>query len=155
MPQQLTVMAETPAERAQRKHRSFLRRSLAGTPITSSDGLFERACRWVLPWTIRTYPGLLRGIEQLLGGRAEQGAISGWRYDRRNMPDWAAAALADYLEARAAAALELVAELRAYHAPGRGGRRTGFTVVGPDGLDRRGNRARSRRKDSAAPSSDK
>jgi hypothetical protein len=49
----------------------------------------------------------------LLGGRAKWGAIEGWRFGRRNPPDWAIDALAAHLDkiaSEAASAARLLRE---------------------------------------------
>jgi hypothetical protein len=97
--------------------------------------LSERALTWFLPWTVRNYPGLRRGLVQLFGLHVSYSGIKGWRSGRRSMPDWAAATLANMIEARCRTGMDIVAELRAYRAPEK--RRSGFCTVGPDGSDKR------------------
>jgi hypothetical protein len=95
----------------------------------------ERALTWFCPWPRWAYPGLRRGLVQLFGLRVSYSAIKGWRTGRRNMPDWAAAMLANVIETRCQTGMSLVAELRAYRAPEK--RPGGFCTVGPDGSDKR------------------
>ena len=125
--------------RTRRKERrgyaQFHRRALAPPNLTGRYTLSERALTWLLPWTVRNYPGLRRGLVQLFGLHVSYSAIKGWRTGRRNMPDWAAATLANMIEARCRTGTDIVAELRAYRAPEK--RRSGFCTIGPDGSDKR------------------
>lgn len=101
-------------------------RTLAPPPLTARDTLAERAIRWILPWTVRSYPGLRRGIVELLGHRVTFSAVRGWRTERRTMPATMAELMADFIESRSRAGLALVDELRAYAATHRAKPQTGL-----------------------------
>jgi hypothetical protein len=121
--------------KARRGHAQFPRRTLAPPKLTGRYTLSERALTWFLPWTVRNYPGLQHGLVQLFGLHVSYSAIKGWRTGRRNMPDWAAATVANMIEARCRTGMDIVAELRAYRAPQK--RPSGFCTVGPEGSDKR------------------
>lgn len=88
-----------------------------------------RALDWLFPWESAGYPGVVRGIVELLGKRVTWAAFKHWRRGRRALPKWVADALADHIEAKARIGLEIVAELRAYTPPER--KATGFLVIDP------------------------
>jgi hypothetical protein len=67
--------------------------------------------RWFLPWTVRNYPGVRRGMVELLGRRVTYSAVKGWRVGRRPMPAWAAQVFADAIRTRCRAGAELATEL--------------------------------------------
>lgn len=92
----------------------WYRRTLAPAPITTRGTLPERSLRWILPWTIKSYPGIRRGILELLGRRWGWSAIRGWRSGRRKFNPIAAEIMAYHIEASCKAGLALVDELRAY-----------------------------------------
>jgi hypothetical protein len=82
---------------------------------------FEHAVRVAVPWSLclggpapsaPRFPGLRRYLEQLLPG-AQYGAIIGWRFGRRNPPEWAIDTLATHLDriaSEAASAARLLRE---------------------------------------------
>ena len=86
-------------------------RAFAPAPLTGRDTLCERAVRWILPWTVRNYPGVHRGMVQLLGMHVTYSAIKGWRMGRRPLPGWAADTMATTIRARCRKGLELADEL--------------------------------------------
>jgi hypothetical protein len=99
------------------------------------DTLTERVARWLLPWTVRTYPGVRRGLVELLGRRVTYSAIKGWRSGRRPLPASAATVMAVSIRARCLAGLALVADLEQYaqhrertETEQRDARRTKFTA---------------------------
>lgn len=65
--------------------------------------LFETAALLVAPWTNSPqenhapYPGRFRLLVDALQGRAQYGAIQGWRFGRRRPPQWACAMMAAHL----------------------------------------------------------
>jgi hypothetical protein len=86
-------------------------RAFAPTPLTQRETLCERAVRWILPWTVRNYPGVHRGMVELMGMHVTYSAIKGWRTGRRPMSRWAADTMATAIRARCRKGLELAAEL--------------------------------------------
>lgn len=102
--------------------------------------------RWVLPWTVWDYPGVQAGSLQLLGGRFALETLRSWWKGYGRMPAWAAVALADAIEVRVLAGLDLIAELRLYAAeranrPKSGpGFRKVDPVTGMDGRSKIGRR---------------
>ena len=86
-------------------------RAFAPAPLTGRDTLCERAVRWILSWTVRNYPGVHRGMVQLLGMHVTYSAIKGWRMGRRPLPGWAADTMATTIRARCRKGLELADEL--------------------------------------------
>lgn len=74
--------------------------------------LGSRVTFWLFPWSVETYPGIVRGVLAVLGRRITWRTVQHWQAETRPIPSWARAVLADYIEARCRAGLELVAELR-------------------------------------------
>jgi hypothetical protein len=68
---------------------------------------FEVAVKTLLPWTnayrknCARVPNLHTAIVELLGNRAQYGAIHGWRFGRRKAPQWACDLLAQHLRREA------------------------------------------------------
>jgi hypothetical protein len=79
---------------------------------------FEQAARIIAPWVnspapgAPRYPGMKRYLVALFDGRAQYGAIQGWRFGRRNPPDWAIDMLAQRLEDEASQRLAAARLLR-------------------------------------------
>ncbi len=97
-----------------RLHLQALRRRLVPERIAvRRSNLPDRVVMWLFPWTVTTYPGQHRGVLGVLGRRITWDTVRHWLHDRRPVPAWAAEVLADYIEARCRAGLELAAELRA------------------------------------------
>ena len=118
MPQVEQAPRRTPHQHAQRLHLQALRRCLVPSVSprvspTRRSSLSDRVVGWLFPWTVETYPGVHRGFLAVLGNRVSWDVVRHWLHDRRPVPAWAAEVLADYIEARCRAGLELVAELRA------------------------------------------
>lgn len=126
----------TPEERRQRLLKRQQRISLVVRQSFGNRNAFVDALEWWMPWNRFTFPGLRLAILTVLGNRVTWQAVQHWRTERRPLPQWAADAFADQLEARARSALEIAFRLRAMPSgPGRG-KPTGFVVV-RDGADRR------------------
>lgn len=122
----------TREERAARRAADRLRRSIVprrATPPPTAP-LLRRALAWCLPWERSEYPGKGRGSMTLLGERVSYRAVSRWSDGTRPLRTWAALIVADYIEARCRAGLDLVAELRAYREPER--KPGGFMLVSPE-----------------------
>jgi hypothetical protein len=104
----------TVSQRGRRLHLQASKRSLVpSSPHVSRSNLPGRVVAWLFPWTVTEYPGVYRGVLGLLGNRVGWDTVRHWLHDRRPIPPWARAVLADYLEARGRVALDLAAELRA------------------------------------------
>jgi hypothetical protein len=93
---------------------------VAPVPRAPAKCPFEHAVRVAVPWSLclggpapaaPRFPGMRRYLEQLLPG-AQYGAIIGWRFGRRNPPDWAIDALAAHLDRTARQASEAARLLR-------------------------------------------
>jgi hypothetical protein len=80
-------------------------------PSLGRDTLCERAARWILPWTVRNYPGLRRGLVELMGTHVTYSAIKGYRTGRRPLPRWVADWMAATIRARCSKGMALAAEL--------------------------------------------
>ncbi len=100
--------------RAWPKYTRQRERSLAATAKLVSDDIGHRASIWVLPWSIDNYPGIRRGILELLGNAWTWSAARHWRSGRRRMPVLAAQRFRDYIAGRCEQGLALVAELDKY-----------------------------------------
>jgi hypothetical protein len=81
---------------------------------------FERGVRAAVQWSISTkpgapqFPGMRRYLTTtILQDRAKYGAIHGWRFGRRNPPEWAVDFLIRHLEDRAAECQNAADALRA------------------------------------------
>lgn len=99
---------------ARRLHLQALKRSLVPNPaVLARTDLIGRVVAHLFPWTVEDYPGRHRGFRAVLGDRVTWAAVRHWISGRRPVSPWAAAILADYLEARSRAGLDLAAELRA------------------------------------------
>jgi hypothetical protein len=99
---------------ARRLHLQALRRSLVPkAAVLARTDLIGRVVAHLFPWTVDDYPGRHRGFRGVLGDRVTWAAVRHWIAGRRPVSPWAAAILADHLEARGRAALDLAAELRA------------------------------------------
>jgi hypothetical protein len=71
-----------------------------------AKGAFQAA-----PRAPEAYPGLLRGIADLLGGRAAIRTVLDWRRGRRRPPIWAIEVLQEALRARVRWETECIDEL--------------------------------------------
>lgn len=106
------------SQRGQRLHLHALRRGLVAPQLNKRPRVHGSTLAWrvadhLFPWSVETYPGIIRGVLEVLGRRITWAAVQQWQSERRPIPPWARAILADYLEARGRVALELAAELRA------------------------------------------
>ena len=132
---------ERKARREQRfvnfpSHRSWLIGRNKFVPNTS----FRRAFDWLVPWSRHTFPGLGRVLDRVFEGRAGRTTVWNWQAGKHHPPRWAVELLADQIEARCRAGLDLVAQLRAMPPRKRPGP-SGFVVV-KDATDRRQARTR-------------
>jgi hypothetical protein len=106
-------------------------RTFAPPPLTGRNTLVERAVRWILPWTVRNYPGVRRGMVQLFGSRVTYSAVKGWRTGRRHMSAAYVEVLAHSIRCRAEQGLALAQELDDYAAKRRAEPRRagGFQII--------------------------
>jgi hypothetical protein len=72
---------------------------------------YDRAAQLAFPWAPEDYPGLLRGMANLLGEKAAVRTIIDWRRARYKPPLWAIEVLQDALRQRANRELAAVEEL--------------------------------------------
>lgn len=102
--------------------------------------LCEQAIRWLMPWTLSTFPGLRKGILSILPGVYTWQAVQHWRRGRRHLPAHVAEAMAEMIGARCRAGQSLEAELRAHAAAQRALPRpvTGCCRIEAAGWNRRG-----------------
>lgn len=120
--------SRTWVKRAPHEYHPWFVRSMILQPEMASQGMFERAFRWALPWSVSSYPGLRRGILAILSNGWTYSAIVHWRHDRARVPILAVSRLRDYIAGRCEVGMSLVSEMDKYIAeferkPG------GFTVV--------------------------
>ena len=73
--------------------------------------LRDCAAQAAFPWPPEAYPGLLRGMAELLGGRAAVRTVLDWRRGRRRAPIWAIEVLQEALKARVRRETECIDEL--------------------------------------------
>ena len=98
-------------ERDRRKHHLALPRRVASKKRSAGVTAFDRAAQAAFPWAPEAYPGLLRGMVELLSEHAAVRTILDWRRGRRRPPLWAIEVLQETLRARAKAMLECAEEL--------------------------------------------
>lgn len=126
-----------------KRPRSYVPLPLSDSVNPIGDALLDRVTVHLLPWWIQDYPGRRRGMVDVLGGRVTWHAVRSWKRRGGRVPIWAAEVLASALEARAAIAAGLAAELREHAAALKRepARLRGLCQVDPaTGLDRRGGR---------------
>jgi hypothetical protein len=120
---------KTPEQRELRRQTRNLRRNYFNR-LKPSDHVARKACVWLLPWSMHNYPGIGRGIVQLLGGRTNKPAIDRWQYRTGTAPRWALRELADEIERRCLAGLEIVAALRVHASRPR--KPNGLNIIDPE-----------------------
>jgi hypothetical protein len=77
------------------------------------DHAVTAACRWLLPWSWAAYPGVERGLRQVVGGypRSKSAILGNW-VKKNNAPPEVMRTLADAVGARARQGLQIEAALR-------------------------------------------
>lgn len=75
---------------------------------------FQLACEWILPWSVFSYPGHMRGILGILGRSLTYRSVSHWKRGVVKAPVWAVAGIRDYIRHRCEVGLGLVDQLNAY-----------------------------------------
>lgn len=73
-----------------------------------------RAALWAAPWDARRYPGRGRLLGLILGRSVTTQMVGKWRSGDRPLPVWAALALAQAIERRARAGLQIASDLTRY-----------------------------------------
>ncbi len=106
------------SQRGQRLHQHALKRGLVAIQRGKPARIHGSTLAWrvvdqLFPWSVDTYPGIMRGVLQVLGRRVTWAAVQQWQSEKRPIPPWARAILSDYLKGRARRDLELAAELDA------------------------------------------
>lgn len=109
-------LPKTPEEREKRRQARLLRKNYFNREFHGRSALnpplIERAARWLLPWASETYPGIGRGLSQVLGERVKYHAVRRWRAGTGQAPIWAVERFTDEIERRCREGLEIVAALR-------------------------------------------
>ena len=107
----LTESAAPKKGRGQRKHIWAAPHRRPSKSRTSGITAYDRAAQLAFPWAPEDYPGLLRGMTNLLGGRAAVRTIIDWRRGRYKPPLWAIEILQNALRQGANRQLAAVEEL--------------------------------------------
>jgi hypothetical protein len=97
--------------RAPRKHHLALPRRVASKKRSAGITAYDRAAQAAFPCAPEAYPGLLRGMADLLGGRAAVRTILDWRRGRRKAPVWAMDVLQEALRDRVRRETQSIEEL--------------------------------------------
>jgi hypothetical protein len=95
-----TELSPTKRVRGRRKHHLALPRRVASKKRSAGLTAYDRASQAAFPWAPEAYPGLLRGMLELLDGRAAVRTILDWRRGRRRPPSWAIDVLQEALKVR-------------------------------------------------------
>jgi len=66
-------------------------------PRVSFPTAYDKSVHAAFPWQAGSYPGLTRGLIQLLGGRISPRAVLDWRRGRYRPPLWAIELLQEHL----------------------------------------------------------
>jgi hypothetical protein len=97
--------------RGPRKHHLALPWRVASKKRSAGITAYDRASQAAFPWAPEAYPGLLRGMNELLGGRAAVRTILDWRRGRRRPPLWAIEVLQEALKAQVRRETESIEDL--------------------------------------------
>ena len=106
-----TKSAAPKKKRGQRKHIWAAPHRRPSKSRTSGITTYDRAAQLAFPWAPEDYPGLLRGMANLLGGRAAVRTIIDWRRGRYHPPLWAIEVLQEALKVRVKTMTESIEEL--------------------------------------------
>ena len=131
------------------EHTALYTRSYQAPIVTRSQTVVARSLAWLLPWTVWSYPGLRKGILEVLGWRVAWQTVACWRRGERATPIWACRVISGHIRARCEKGLALADELDATVTAGEISfpRRIGFCVVDEDGLNKRNHVGINRKKD--------
>lgn len=91
--------------------RKFPRSYIPRIPVPGDVGLFRRSVRWLLPWTMRDYPGIERGTLEALGNRWTRWSVREYMRDRAPVSRRLAQVLREAIRVRVESGLALMAEL--------------------------------------------
>jgi hypothetical protein len=139
------------ARERRRQRRDLVRNYFAQTTISPNNHV-QAACAWLVPWDARNYPGIGRGLRQLMGNRVGAAAVRNWRSGGPT-PLWARRRLEQEVRARATAGLRIADALAAEisEAEARPRKPRGLQIIDPDtGLRKHQARRGRERKASAA-----
>lgn len=120
----------SPVERALRRQSRSKRLNYFIRRTSASPTAANEACSWLLPWGFRDYPGITRGIRQVLGEKASKQAIANWRYGRASLPRWAAEILAAEIRRRCRDGLAIAEALELHAARPR--KPSGLNIIDPE-----------------------
>jgi hypothetical protein len=136
-----------PAYREQRRRTINLRRNYFFQYPINLDHPIKAACAWLLPWDARRYPGIRRGISQLVGGRIKPSSVQNWRMTNK-VPAWGAERLAREVGDKARLGLQIEAALLRMNAERRTPKPRGLQIIDDaTGLPKYRNRVGARRKE--------
>lgn len=85
---------KSPEERERRRQRRDLTRNFFAQTTASPTNATQAACVWLVPWDGRRYPGVGRGLKQLMGDAISAAAVRNWRCGISPAPLWALEILA-------------------------------------------------------------
>lgn len=142
--------APAAAGRAWQLHVRTTRRSIAARSTPRNYSLAGIAGVWLVPWTKADFPGVYKGLVEILGWRVSIGTMRSWLDGRRNTPSWAAQVLGDAIEARLAQGQDVLVKLRAYQVEKEliEAQPKGFRLIDPvTGTDGRNKHGKSKRPD--------
>lgn len=88
--------------RGPRKHPAPPRRPPASPTTLQTRTPFNIGITTLWPWSLATYPGILKGASELLLGRAPWYCVRDWRRGTRQAPQWALDLLAEAIRQRMA-----------------------------------------------------
>ena len=106
-----TKLALPKRTRGLRRHHLALPRRVASKKRSAGITAYDRAAQAAFPWAPEAYPGLLRGMVELLGGHAAVRTILDWRRGRRRPPLWAIDVLQEALQKRVELETKSIEEL--------------------------------------------
>lgn len=93
---------EAPDARAHapRKHLAHVPWRIVPQSRSTANGATNQVARALFPWDV--YPGIERGMHEIVGKRVKIDTLRKWRNGRKRSPAWAKQMMADALEKRIA-----------------------------------------------------
>jgi hypothetical protein len=85
---------KSPEERERRRLRRDLVRNYFAQATIVPNNSTQAACAFLIPWDQRRFPGIGRGIRQLMSNRVSAAAVRNWRCGISPAPLWALEILA-------------------------------------------------------------
>jgi hypothetical protein len=85
---------KTPEARERRRQRRDLVRNYFAQATIVPNNSTQAACAFLVPWDQRRFPGIGRGIRQLMSNRVSAAAVRNWRCGISPAPLWALEILA-------------------------------------------------------------